>query len=268
MVNFHPLTISPQNAAFLNEINKSKSEMMRSLIFSFALLFCSFAAFSQNENPKRQSSLKIYNLTTVERDYSPQFFDSLGNEYRDNFYNIQLLHPTIAYQWFNAKGNAHEIELTSLRMSTSESNRWAFYSRNQSNLTAAQDLQASAMISLRYEYILFLKRETDPKLMPSLGLGVNPYYMLDIFRSTVTTVFPERFQAVGIRFFAIPRLNYSLSDRLYLDLNFPISLYDAKLVTSKSENPTIPNNERKRSSVEVESFAPLFSARLGIGIRL
>ncbi len=120
--------------------------MMRSLIFSFALLFCFFAAFSQNENPKRQSSLKIYNLTTVERDYSPQFIDSLGNEYRDNFYNIQLLHPTIAFQWYNAKGNAHEIELTSLRMSTSESNRWAFYSRNQSNLTAAQDLQSSAMI--------------------------------------------------------------------------------------------------------------------------
>ncbi len=240
---------------------------MRSIILTL-LLFSSFAAFSQIENPKRNSSLKIYNLTTVERDYAPMFPDSLSSGYSENFYNVQLFHPTFAFQWYNAKGNAHEIELTGFRLSNSETNGWSSSSRQPSISTHPRYAHTGALVSLRYEYILFVKREGAPRLTPSLGLGVNPYYKFDIYRSSITTVFPEQYQAAGVRFFAIPRLNYSLSDRLYLDLNFPVAIHDAKVVSAKHEDPTIPINDRRRTSFETESFSPLFSARFGVGIRL
>ncbi len=241
---------------------------MRSLLLAFFLICLSFSAFSQNDNALRKTSLKIYNLTTVERDYPPQYTDSLGDPNMSTYYNVQLLHPTIALQWYNASGNGHEIELTSFRMSTNETNQWSYYSRNPAIPSHPSMQHTSAIISLRYEFILFTKQEGEPKLVPALGFGINPYYMMDIYNSSISTVFPEQFQSFGARFFAIPRLNYSISERLYLDLNFPISIYDYRLVFAKDENPAIPINERTTTIFDSESFAPLFSARVGLGIRL
>lgn len=248
--------------------NPSITKLMKPLFLAFFSVFMTLSAFSQNENPIRNASLKIYNLTTVDRIYTRQLSDSTDNPDSNTNYDIQLLHPTFAYQWLNAKGNGHEIELTSFRMTASESNKWSQYAQNPSSLTPAPYAQSSAVISLRYEYILFLKRGGEPKLVPAMGFGFNPYYMVDIYTPTISTAFPEIFQAVGARFFAIPRLNYSISDRVYLDLNFPVSIHDFKFVTARNEDPGIPISERKTTTIDTESFAPVFSARIGVGIRL
>ena len=70
---------------------------------------------AQNNHLDYKFGLKVYNLTSFEKNTKLTILDDvtgLSSEYTKK--SLQILHPTIAFQWKSKKNNFHEVELTSL----------------------------------------------------------------------------------------------------------------------------------------------------------
>ena len=81
----------------------------------FLLIIVVKTGWTQNANLDYKYALKIYNLTTYEEQLkSKRLNDTSSYRYQYTNTTLQILQPTIAFQWKTKKNNLHEIELTSL----------------------------------------------------------------------------------------------------------------------------------------------------------
>ena len=107
--------------------------------------------WTQNSNLDYKYAIKIYNLTSYE-EYSES--TSYINETRTS---IQILHPTIAFQWNNDKRNSNEVELTNFKLGKLETKSETQDTVNGGKYNTEYDI-FSTVISARYEYILNFNR--------------------------------------------------------------------------------------------------------------
>lgn len=126
------------------------------------LLILIKSGWTQNSNLDYKYALKVYNLTSYEEYAKSKMLNDTSSyllQYTTT--TLQILHPTIAFQWQTSKNNFHEFELTSfmlrkLGIKTDTKND----TTNNGQAVSESDLTTTA-ISVRYEYILnFRKRRT------------------------------------------------------------------------------------------------------------
>jgi hypothetical protein len=242
--------------------------MNRNCLIITTLIFIK-SALSQNTLLDYKYALKIYNLSTFEENNKTRRVNNSASYYY-NFKSttLQVLHPTIAFQWKAKKNNFHEMELTSLIVGKlSTKTEILNDSTNSIQTLNGSDLINSA-ISLRYEYIMNFSKSKVNKLLPSLGFGFNPYFKRNKYFPKVSSIFPTSESYFGIRTFINPRLTYFITSNLFIDINIPICFFDTYYFTDKEDNPSVPANERKIVLFSYNQFPKIFSGRIGFGIRL
>ncbi len=240
---------------------------MKNHILIIALLLFIKSGWSQNTNIDYKYAIKAYILTTFE-EYSKLEFNSSPNFVQTNTTQLQLLHPTIAFQWKTKKNNFHEIELTNLTLNkVSTKTEFVNTTTGLAQMIGGDDI-TSTLIALQYEYILNFNKSKDHKLVPSLGFAISPYFKRNNYSPLVSNSFPASEMFLGARTSITPRITYFLSSRLFFDLNIPVCLFDTYYLSEKEENPSIAKNQRTTSSYNFALLPQIFSGRLGIGLNL
>ncbi len=225
--------------------------------------------WSQNTNLDYKSALKIYNLTTFdEQTKSRKLNDTSSYRYQHTNTTLQILHPTIAFQWKSKKNNFHEIELTSLMLGKVGTKIEIVNDTINNGQTISEVDLTTTAISVRYEYIFNFNKSKDTKLVPSLGFGVNPYYRQNNYSPKISNLFPTSDISIGMKAFITPRISYFLTSKLFIDVNIPLCFFDTFYFADKEKNPAIPAQERTITTFNYNQFPKVFSGRLGIGIKL
>jgi hypothetical protein len=242
---------------------------MKKYVLIIPLLLFLKNGWAQNTNLDYKNAIKIYNLTTFEEyERSERLNDTSSNYYVYTTRNLQILHPTIAFQWKTKKNNFHEIELTNFIIDKAVTKTELTDSTfSNAYLLSGSDITTTS-IALRYEYILNFFKSKERKLVPSLGFSMSPYFKQNKFSPLVATSFPSSERYIGSRAFVTPRITYYLRPRFFIDLNVPLCVLDAYTMTEKSEDPSIPESERTVKSINFQGLPTIFSGRIGIGLKL
>ncbi len=225
--------------------------------------------WTQNTNLDYKNAIKIYNLTTFEEyEKSEKLNDTSSAYFSYTTTNLQILHPTIAFQWKTKKNNFHEIELTCFIIDKAVT-KTEIKNTTSANvyLLSGSDITTTS-IAVRYEYILNFNKSKDRKLVPSLGFSINPYFKQNKFSPVISSSFPTSESYFGTRVFITPRLTYYVKSRFFVDINIPLCAFDTYSVTEKREDPSIPESERTIKTNNFQMFPTIFSGRIGIGLKL
>jgi hypothetical protein len=230
------------------------------------MAFLISTGWTQNTNLEYRSGLKIYNLTTTEG-LSKTVRLSDTSSYQFTNTSTQILHPTIAFQWKAKNNNFHEIELTNFEIGKTGAKTEFVADTNGIPFVSGQDIVTTAL-SVRYEYILNFNKSKDSKLVPSLGFGVNPYFRKNKYSPLASSSFPASESSFGLRAFITPRVTYFITQKIFVDFNIPLCLFDNFILTEMLDNANLPVEQRTVSTYNFNQFPKFISGRIGIGIKL
>jgi hypothetical protein len=246
-----------------------KKKLKKTILPFLLLVVFAKTSWSQNTNLNYHSGIKLYNTTIFEEQSKSMLVsDTSSVRFQYTNTNSQILHPTIAFQWKSKTNNFHEIELTNF-MVNKVGTKTEYVSDTSASglLISGQDIVTTA-ISVRYEYILTFNKSKDNKFVPSLGLGVNPYFRKNKYSPLASSSFPASEGSLGLRTFITPRITYFITPKIFVDFNIPLCLFDNFIKTEITENANLPVESRSVSSFNFTSFPQFLSARIGIGIKL
>jgi hypothetical protein len=242
---------------------------MKKIGLIILLLLFIKSGWTQNANLDYKNAIKIYNLTSFEEyNKSKKPDDTSSNNLYYTTTMLQILQPTIAFQWKTKKNNFHEIEITSFMLGKLGTKTEIKNESTNIGQTISGNDVISTSISARYEYILNLNKSKDRKLVPSLGFGTNPYYRQNRYLPKISSSFPTSEKYLGVKLFLTPRLSYYLTSKFFIDINIPICIGEIYYTIDKDENPTLTVKQRTTSSVDFREFPNIFSGRIGIGLKI
>ena len=242
--------------------------MRKIIALAFSAWVLSLPCFAQNPNLDFTYALKAYNLTTLERKSEVRRTGNSDTGIIVENNELQLFRPTLAFQAKNKKGNIHEFELTRLEIGRQKDQESLSYQPGKDPIPLAGGKLTSTSIAVRYEYIRTFAKKQNSRFMPSLGFAIMPYYQRAHFTPIMSTFYANITTYVGAKGFLIPRINYSLSKRVYLDLNVPVCVVDAHVAMQRAQDPTLPAARQKSSTTNIDIPSEFFSLRLGVGVRI
>ena len=124
-------------------------------------------------------------------------------------------------------------------------------------------------IGLRYEYsqdINVFKEKS--KLNFNMGMGASPMFYRRSFNPISSNSFPTYYTSVELELFIVPRLQYAVNDKWFVDLNIPFVGSMNSYETYRVENPAFSSSEQKNSRSTQDVLPKRYEARLGVGIKL
>jgi hypothetical protein len=135
----------------------TKIKAMKNIISLLAVAFISKFAIAQNPYLDYKYALKISNLSTLKvKQTIPEFnaspyalslvdFSKVGNQ-------LQLIHPTFAFDWITKRKNTREIELVDLILNKENTKKYTYVINGVSKQFTDRTVETA--ISLRYEYLI------------------------------------------------------------------------------------------------------------------
>lgn len=180
---------------------------------------------------KQQKNLKLYVGAATEN------MDDYVNNY--DFGNF-VFSP--AFQWMNHRHNFQEIGLDGF-LATKTHGWMAFH----------------------YTYILNFFKHRESRWIPAIGFGAMPFVGWNQFIPMLSNEFPEKQLVIGARFFVAPRLTYYLSNRFSLNLEMPVNIAQAELLTTKTKNPSLPQGNQSETIFNFNSTLNGSAIKVGLG---
>lgn len=182
---------------------------------------------------------------------------------------LKVGYPSPAISFGRVNGNFHEVELSELVLSrerdvTSGTSSFSGQTFRWENGTTVSDI----VIAMRYEYNVAFLQKPEARFGLYFGVAVRPYFSMFWFDPEGGAPNSNRGNSIGGTFSVVPRLNYYISRKCFLDLNIPVSAFDLDRTWSKTANtpgwmePTIV------TSVTYKAFPRNFLVRLGVGVRI
>ncbi|HEY9176499.1 MAG TPA: hypothetical protein VIN07_02360 [Flavipsychrobacter sp.] len=237
-------------------------------IFVALLVVCGANAQAQDEEVK--TSTNTYNhavkLYTVGR-FNPYSDVYIRN--RDS-YAVQTsisdyIQPSLAVSFRNKKHNYHELELSRVSVRSTSVN--PMIQTSQVSLPSGYRLN-TANFAMRYEFIVpFIKRK-QALFVPAVGAAVMPYYSRYSLQPYSPADVPVTSSTLGAQTFIIPRLQVNISKRIFIDANVPVCIIDFGTKRNHIQDPTLPVTARQYTIADVQFLPGVYTARLGVGVRL
>ena len=203
-----------------------------------AVILCCLNPLSAQEEKERQYAVKLY------YNYQPN--------------TTSFLTPSLFIQKRKA---SHEFELSQLGLGIRNEIDTREYDSGEEVLRRTDSYFS---IGLKYEYgMKFLG--ISEKFDFSLHASAEPYF--NIYKSDIE---PDnerlrRGSTVGGRLYLIPRGTYMISDRWFLDVNFPIEMMD---IVSAKYQYNASDNEQTSIRNTLSFFDSTLRFRVGIGLKL
>jgi hypothetical protein len=242
---------------------------MKKTLFYFLLALIINDGWTQNPNLDYKSSIKLNNLSIFEdfeMVYKPAS-EITATDYYYNFSNSIVFNPNISIQLLSNQRNFHEIEFTSFTYEKKGFDKSYIDQENESMFLLEGHEKRKLFIAFRYEYSYQFFKQTDSKLVPSIGLGIYPYY------SQLTTVpflsnsYPTTEKLFSLGFQVIPRISYFLTQKFFIDVNLPLSVFDYKYLNFHIDDPSIIEYFRTKKAEKTSFFPKTYLFRVGLGYK-
>lgn len=236
------------------------------IISAFFLLFLSVNLFSQKLTER--VAVKLY----TNFDYSPKYIHHESDttngitlvEYEKEINGFNFSPALVLY---NKKGNSSEIEISRLRYSNNYNKEYNDIDStgNVVNILSGNRIKQFELF-IRYEYKLYMFKNKDWKtIKPIIGFSTTPFVQWSKLAPLLSTEYSSSKTSVGLYLSVIPRIEYVINERWYLDLNLPLSLITTHYTTIRDDNPMLPQNERVESFFDLYNGPVSFAIRFGIG---
>ena len=245
---------------------------MKSAIFVILLLFIYVNLFGQNDlNEKRLIDFKLYSNFDFSSKYINYETDTINgtskNEYvkEINGFNFS---PSLVF--YSKKGNSSEIEISRLDYSNKYNEKYTILDSTGAILNVMSgNTHKQFELYLRYEYRLKLFKKKDwKKTKLILGFSGTPFVVWDKTEPVLNTEFTKHKTIVGFYLSVIPRIEYSISERWYLDLNIPVAIFTSHYTSFRNEDPSLPSEERSKNIFDFYNGPISYAIRLGIGFKI
>ncbi len=208
-------------------------------------------------------SVKLYaNLTTAK--FTTPFTNTFyGLNYRNSY--REMISPSVAFTVQNKRKNYHEFEWSRLQFDREDKQQQI--SLADTNYYQNMQRISTVSVAVRYEYIVNLVKNRKYILQPSLGFAAMPYYNRYSATPYLSSDYPTAQTVAGIKHFIVPRVNVSLSRRLYADVNVPVCVLDIGTMKQRISDPRLSAVAQKYSIIDASAFN-YYTARVGLGLRL
>lgn len=245
---------------------------MKNINFVFILLLVSVNLFGQNDLKKKKTiDFKLYSNFDLSSKYIDYEIDTINgisrNEYMKEINGFNFS-PSLVF--YTKKGNSSEIEISRLDYSHKFNKEYTLLDSTGALLNVISgNTQKQFELYLRYEYKLRLFKKKDwEKIKPIIGFSGTPFVIWDKIDPLLNTEFKKTKTIVGLYLSVIPRIEYSISERWYLDLNIPIAISTIHYTSIKNEDPSLSPEERTRNIIDFYNTPVSFAIRFGIGFRI
>lgn len=224
---------------------------MKQTLVTILCFFIALNSFSQ-----KKYGIKIYQNTDF---FQKSYYESAATITTDDIINFDRF--SVAFNVILDNGLMHEMEIFIPEISKSSNTiKFPF------NYTFRNDNSFKTEVSsysLRYELNKSILKASS-RFGLSLGLGLNPYFLELESIPKVSNAYSARKNYFGIALNLTTRMQYQLTRRLIIDLNFPLKIYDLRWEQTKIENPLIPRHHQITKDFEAKFFEDVYTMRLGI----
>lgn len=229
---------------------------MKKLALTLLLVPFTLHCFAQ-----REFGIKIYQNT----DFFETVYDDYTLDISEQIRNVNFSRVSLAFDIRSKKGYTHEIELfiPEIRKSLNH----VQFPMNYEFRKGDDFTGVVSTASVRYELNKSLTNE-DKRFTFLLGAGINPYYVHIEYEPYNLFDFYTSQQLYGFSLNVIPRINYRLGQRLNMDLNIPLKVYDLLGETKRTNNPNIPIRDQRNTDWDHTLFETAYTIRLGLMYRL
>jgi hypothetical protein len=180
--------------------------------------------------------------------------------------NNKFGHVSTSFAIEKAK-SIHEIELSRIEFYRTDNATYVYNSIDDTAQITAGQLAKIINIGIKYEYNRKIV-EVKNNLQFLIAASTEPYLESIIIKPKIVTGFTTKGLHLGSKFYFIPRAIYKFKSKFYIDINFPVELFDCYWVRSLIKNPTLPMNLQKSNKFNIDFFNKVFQFRIGFGIRI
>lgn len=228
---------------------------MKRLFFTFCVLFA-FSAVSA------QSKIGVTIYQNTDR-FDVRYRNQQGAiEETDNRLNFHRF--SVALSFNLGKKYTHELELFIPEFSK-DHDKLLFPLDMTIAKKSAYHEEANAY-SFRYEVYRRLTKEKP--IAFALGAAVNPHYRTIERIPSAPNWYPSNGKMFVASVNIVPRLQWTISKSLLLNLSIPFKVYDYIYSQQKVENPSIPVSQQKSGGSNHEFFREAYTVRLGLMWRI
>lgn len=239
----------------------------------FLLLTIAISKFAVAQNPylDYKYAFKISNLSTFQLRQAIPNYNSLRYGQAVLNYDIlrnqlELFHPTLAFDWMSKRKNTHEIEWTDLFLN--RTNMKKFIYTNDTVRREFIDKTIETAISFRYEYMINFCTKKESKWVPSLGFSFNPYYQRTKSFITDDITYQTGIQTLGIRAAINPRITYFFSKNLFINAGFSFTMLDVSRISFTNPASAVHTGAiDQHVDYNFKGLKDLFEFRVGLGYK-
>lgn len=229
------------------------------------------------DTPQYRYAFKGYLNFSDEKKLDTQT-DFIGNISVTNEQNITLL-PRIALSKYRKNGQFFELSLTNFEFSNKKSQTenkvlFAFDSLgNRISINAGQIPIRGAQVftnhfGFRFEWSFPMYKNEESTLKSYIGISTDPSLFFQKIVPFTSAAFVTHVGQLSNTFILIPRLTYSCSKRLFIDVNIPISFLELATKYRFENNPSLPTFARDTFNFTARLPSNFWAIRLGIGYKI
>ncbi len=232
------------------------------------LLFIAINIFGQDTD--KDIDIKLYtnyNYTPKYIYYSNDTVNGIENiEY--NKVGVFNLSPALVFN--NKKGNSSEIEISRFRYKTVFDKKYNIYDSTGVVINTISGKNTKEFeVFIRYEYDIALFKKKEWKVLkPIIGFSAISFYKSQKSASLLSTDFPVSTSSMGVFLSVIPKLEYNINRKLYMDFNIPINIATVHYSIYKDENPSLIAANRTKKIIDFYNTPLSFAIRLGVGLKI
>ena len=123
-------------------------------------------------------------------------------------------------------------------------------------------------LAFRYEYNILITGSENNKIRTYLGFAASPYFKSINIEPLITTIWPKHFSSFGLDLGLVPRINYQVHDRVFLDISVPVNFARAGYQNMREKNPALPFDLQTTKIEDIRFLQGDSLIRLGAGIVL
>ncbi|MBT1709818.1 hypothetical protein KK062_16355 [Fulvivirgaceae bacterium PWU5] len=173
---------------------------------------------------------------------------------------------SVAFSIISLRGGFHhEFELFVPQIDRSA--QGIQFPRNFGLSRSALTTDVISAYSFRYEINQDITNVTK-RFVLNLGLAVNPYHINMEFKPHERNVFERNVQITGATINIIPRVSCQLTDRLSLELNVPVNVFDIYRSKQRIDNPGASLRAQTNAGTEHTFFQDIYTVRFGVAYTL
>lgn len=216
-------------------------------------------------------TLTILNLNAQEKNIQLRLFASLQttdfayNGSRIYKYESKFFDPLSSISLSLQKNNRFvDFEIDRLNINSKSEQEIQISNNSSITTSGSETIQTDLRIRFSYNKIWHISKSINF----ISGIGVSPYFFQERAVPKVLSSYERRYRLYGLFLEVIPRIQYRISEKIYLEVYSPLPITEWTSLLRQLKNSAIPEEQQKRTESSFDYFTGIYKVGFGIGMNL